>query len=120
MATRPQQLGDEGANRFEPVPRNRQGKGGAGLCMPRALLANGGRSGRRMLLLLVCIEGHVQSLGAGDSVCFQLGWRQEVVGGGSRLGALVHRGGAEYLRRVLVPLLPGRLRYNRQPLLAAR
>jgi uncharacterized protein (DUF2236 family) len=33
---------------------------------------------------------------------------------------LVHRGGAEYLRRVLVPLLPGRLRYNRRPLLAGR
>jgi uncharacterized protein (DUF2236 family) len=36
------------------------------------------------------------------------------------LRGLVHRGGAEYLRRILVPLLPGRLRYNRQPLLAAR
>lgn len=33
---------------------------------------------------------------------------------------LVHRGGAEYTRRLLVPLLPGRLRYNRRPLLTAR
>lgn len=36
------------------------------------------------------------------------------------LRGLVHRGGAEYTRRVLVPILPGRVRYNRQPMLAAR
>ncbi len=36
------------------------------------------------------------------------------------LRGLVHRGGAEYTRRLLVPLLPGRVRYNRRPLLAAR
>ena len=36
------------------------------------------------------------------------------------LRGLVHRGGAEYTRRVLVPLLPGRVRYNRQPALATR
>ena len=36
------------------------------------------------------------------------------------LRGLVHRGGAEYARRVLVPILPGRVRYNRQPVLAAR
>jgi uncharacterized protein (DUF2236 family) len=33
---------------------------------------------------------------------------------------LVHRGGAESVRRLLVPLLPGRLRYNRRPVLATR
>jgi uncharacterized protein (DUF2236 family) len=32
---------------------------------------------------------------------------------------LVHRGGAEYTRRVLLPLLPERLRYNHHPRLAA-
>ena len=31
------------------------------------------------------------------------------------LRGLVHRGGAEYARRVLVPILPGRVRYNRRP-----
>ena len=36
------------------------------------------------------------------------------------LRGLVHRGGAQYARRVLVPILPGRVRYNRRPLLAAR
>jgi uncharacterized protein (DUF2236 family) len=36
------------------------------------------------------------------------------------LRGLVHRGGAEYARRVLVPILPGRVRYRRRPLLAAR
>lgn len=36
------------------------------------------------------------------------------------LRGLAHRGGAEYVRRVLVPMLPGRVRYNRRPLLAAR
>lgn len=36
------------------------------------------------------------------------------------LRGLVHRSGAEYARRLLVPLLPGRLRYNTRPLLAAR
>lgn len=36
------------------------------------------------------------------------------------LRGLVHRGGAEYTRRLLVPVLPGRLRYNRRPLLTAR
>lgn len=33
---------------------------------------------------------------------------------------LVHRGGAEYLRRLLVPLLPARLRYNLRPAMASR
>lgn len=32
---------------------------------------------------------------------------------------LVHRGGAEYARRVLIPLLPDRMRYARRPQLAA-
>ncbi len=32
---------------------------------------------------------------------------------------LAHRGGAEYTRRVLLPLLPERLRYNHRPRLAA-
>ena len=36
------------------------------------------------------------------------------------LRGLVHRGGSQYARRVLVPILPGRVRYNRSPLLAAR
>jgi uncharacterized protein (DUF2236 family) len=36
------------------------------------------------------------------------------------LRGLVHRGGAQYARRVLVPMLPGRVRYNRSPVLAAR
>lgn len=36
------------------------------------------------------------------------------------LRGLVHRGGAEYTRRVLVPILPGRVRYNRRPLLASK
>ncbi|MEA2144433.1 MAG: hypothetical protein QOG59_20, partial [Solirubrobacteraceae bacterium] len=35
------------------------------------------------------------------------------------LRGLVHRGGAQYARRVLVPILPGRVRYNRSPRLAA-
>jgi uncharacterized protein (DUF2236 family) len=35
------------------------------------------------------------------------------------LRGLVHRGAAEYARRVLVPILPGRVRYNRRPVLAA-
>lgn len=33
---------------------------------------------------------------------------------------LVHRGGAEYARRVLVPILPRRMRYNGRPILATR
>lgn len=33
------------------------------------------------------------------------------------LRGLVHRSGAEYTRRLLLPVLPGRLRYNRNPLL---
>ena len=36
------------------------------------------------------------------------------------LRGLVHRGGAQYTRRVLVPMLPGRVRYNRSPLLTPR
>jgi len=36
------------------------------------------------------------------------------------LRTLVHRSGAEYARRLLVPILPGRVRYNRAPLLAPR
>ena len=35
------------------------------------------------------------------------------------LRGLVHRGGAHYARRVLVPILPGRVRYNRSPRLAS-
>ena len=36
------------------------------------------------------------------------------------LRGLVHRGAAQYSRRVLVPVMPGRVRYNRRPALAAR
>lgn len=36
------------------------------------------------------------------------------------LRGLVHRSGSEYTRRVLLPILPGRLRYIRNPLMAAR
>jgi uncharacterized protein (DUF2236 family) len=33
---------------------------------------------------------------------------------------LVHRGGAEYTKRLLMPMLPGRLRYNLHPAMASR
>jgi uncharacterized protein (DUF2236 family) len=43
---------------------------------------------------------------------YRLGW--------DPIRGLVHRTGAEYTRRLLVPVLPERLRYIRRPLLAAR
>ncbi len=43
---------------------------------------------------------------------YRLGW--------DPLRGLAHRGGAEYARRLLVPLLPDRVRYNRNPRFATR
>jgi len=43
---------------------------------------------------------------------YRLGW--------DPVRGFVHRGGAEYARRLVVPILPGRLRYNRRPVLSAR
>ena len=47
------------------------------------------------------------------------GLRRQYGLGWDPVRGLVHWGGAQYTRRILVPLLPGRLRRNRRPALAA-